>query len=95
MMSTEMEKSIEPWINSILITSFDEKKGPQVDYEYPKLLLPESVRNEIKISSLPRTNSDTENQCFFVIRIRADKDVSYSMQTCENHDFLYGYIYFQ
>lgn len=95
MMSTEMEKSIEPWINSILITSFDETKGPQVDYEYPKLLLPESVRNEIKISSLPRTSSDTENQCFFVIRIRADKDVSYSMQTCENHDFLYGYIYFQ
>lgn len=90
-----MEKSIEPWINSILITSFDETKGPQIDYEYPELSLPESVKNEIKISSLPRTCSDTENQCFFVLRIRADKTVTYSMQLCDSHDFLYGYVYFQ
>ena len=95
MMSTKMEKSIEPWINSILITSFDETKGPQIDYEYPELSLSESVKNEIKISSLPRTCSDTENQCFFVLRIRADKNVTYSMQLCDSHDFLYGYVYFQ
>ena len=95
MMSTKMEKSIKPWINSILITSFDEKKGPQIDYEYPQLLLPESVKNEIKISSLPKTCSDSENQCFFVIRIRVDKDATYSIQACDSHDFLYGYIYFQ
>ena len=90
-----MYHSIEPWVYSILVTSFHENKGPQVDFEFPKSLLSESVKNEVKLVSLPKTSMNAENQCFFVINVRIDKNKKYSMSDSMHHEFLYGYVYFQ
>ena len=90
-----MHHSIEPWVYSILVASFHENKGPQVDFEFPESLLPESVKNEVKLVSLPKTSMNAENQCFFVINVRIDKNKKYSMSDSMHHEFLYGYVYFQ
>jgi hypothetical protein len=78
-----------------MVSSFDEDKGPNVDYIYPDNTLPKNLENEVKMLALPRTSSRVTKDCFYVVRIRKEsKKLSASYSTV-NDEYLYGYVYFQ
>ena len=78
-----------------MITSFDDDKGPVIDYVYPKAWLSSTVETEVKMLSLPRTNRNNEENYYYLIRIRIDETKDYAGCPVSEHDFLYGYVYFQ
>lgn len=86
---------MEPWISCIMITSFDDDKGPVIDYVYPKACLRPAVETEVRMLSLPRTNRNSEENYFYIIRIRVDDTRNYAECPLKEHDFMYGYVYFQ
>ena len=91
----EGKNPMEPWISCIMITSFDDDKGPVIDYVYPKAWLSSAVETEVKMLSLPRSNRRNEENYYYIICVRVDEAKGYSDCSLSKHDFLYGYVYFQ
>ena len=86
---------IDPWVSGILVTSFDEKKGPVVLYSWPSSFLSPALQKEVVLYSLPKVSQKDPASCFFVFRLRCDKDTPYFDYPFREHSFLYGYVYFQ
>ena len=87
--------AMEPWISCIMTTVFDDDKGPVVDSMFPRGCFSERVENEVKMLSLPRTSQNGEESYFYVIRIRVDDAKEYLSCSINEHDYMYGYVYFQ
>ena len=86
---------IDPWVSGILVTSFDESKGPVVQYSWPSSVLSPSLQEEVILYSLPKVSPKDPTNCFFVFRLRCDKDSPYFDCSFREHNYLYGYVYFQ
>ena len=86
---------IDPWVSGILVTSFDESKGPVVQYSWPASFLSPSLQEEVVLYSLPKVSPKDPTSCFFVFRLRCDKDSTYFDCSFREHSYLYGYVYFQ
>lgn len=87
--------SADPWVTSAVVSSFDENKGPVIEFCYPSDSLSASLLNEIKMLSLPRVGNSKPENCFFVFRVRTNEEVGYLDRQFYEHEYLYGYVYFQ
>ena len=88
-------KYSDPWVVGTVVSSFDETKGPIVNYCYPPNIFSASLLDEIKMMSLPRASNFNQEDCYFVFRVRANEKVGYLDLQFYEHEYLYGYVYFQ
>ena len=84
-----------PWLLGLVVVSFDDEKGPVIDFARPSSFLTAKLENDIKWISLPRETNHVHDSCFFVFRLRRDAEIPYSECSFQNHDYCYGYVYFQ
>lgn len=87
--------AMEPWISCVVTTVFDDDKGPVIDSMFPRGCFSERVENEVKMLSLPRSSQSNEESYFYVIRVRVDDTREYLGCSIHEHDYMYGYVYFQ
>lgn len=85
----------DPWIIGLVVVSFDDEKGPVIDFASPSAFLTPKLENDIKWISLPRETNHVHDDCFFVFRLRSDREIPYFESSFQNHDYCYGYVYFQ
>ena len=85
----------DPWVTGLVVVSFDDEKGPVIDFTSPSSFLTPHMENDIKWLSLPRVMNNIHENCFYLFRLRSDEDTPYFDCGFQNHEYWYGYVYFQ
>lgn len=88
-------KTLEPWIISILIISFDPDKGQIIEGSFPKDSLIGHNSENIKFLGIPDKHIDKEIDLFYVFKIREQFGMPLFNTTPYEQNFIFGYTLFR